>query len=151
MHIPTSGNTPFPIISIKNLTQTLNSMQIQPTFHLPFSCLAKENIQGFFREDTCSQTYHISWGNIQVLHIWLPPWLLNHKIICISPFHLSCLLLFLISHLSGPNCLVSCLQSLHLTEIAAIVNRSLHLSPFSLTQFDSFTIVTFPPKKTVIQ
>lgn len=152
MHISTTSNTMFPIISIQDLPQTLNSIQIQPTTHLPFPDLPKESIQGCFREDTCPWAYHTSWElGSSVGYLAAPLVFGPQSNRGFPPSHSSFLLLFLITNLSGPNCLVNCLQSLHLTEIAAIVNRSLHFSPFSLTQFDSFTITTFPPKKAVIQ
>lgn len=44
----------------------------------------------------------------------------------------------------------NCHPCVHLTEIAAIVNTSIHISPFNVSLFDSFTIATFYPAKTVI-
>lgn len=149
MHISTTGNTLFPIISIKNLTQTLNSTHLA---NCPPSILrpGQGNHSGLLQGRYLSLGLSTSQGLDSRVEYLAAPLAFGLPSNMCFPLSFFLLLLYLIVHPSGPNCLVNCLQSLHLTEIAAIVNRSLHFSPFSLTQFDSFTIATFPPNKTMI-
>ena len=110
-HMSTTSNDLFPSVCIKDLTQTLNLIQTlqlsppPPTFH--FQTWPRKTYSTASGKMPCPRACHAIWGLVLSVEYLATSLVFGPQCHGAFPSHSSCPLLFLITHLSGPDCLVT--------------------------------------------